>query len=111
MSKLLDLSKRLINHSLNLMGYEIHQRSKFQHEPVGLEGLIPPRHLWVSPGYPLYVFIGSAWEYRAYLILLCGMGKDASVLELGCNHGRTMLLHVDYLELPGKYEGLNILHA
>ena len=94
MSRLLGLLKRLINHSLKLMGYEVHRRSKFRYEPVGLEGLIPPRDLWVAPGDPLYVFLGGPWEYRAYLTLLCRLRKDASVLELGCNTGRTMLLQL-----------------
>jgi SAM-dependent methyltransferase len=78
-------------------------------EPIGLEGLIPPRELWVDPSDPLYWFFGYPWEYRAYLTLLCGMQKDASVLELGCNHGRTMLMLLKYLEPPGRYEGLDIL--
>jgi SAM-dependent methyltransferase len=39
------------------------------------------------------------------------MRADAWVLELGCNHGRTMLGLVDYLKPPGRYEGLDILKA
>ena len=57
------------------------------------------------------MFIGGAWEYRTYLTLLSGMRKDGSVLELRCNHGRTMLMLLDYLEPPGRYEGLDILAA
>jgi SAM-dependent methyltransferase len=111
MSRLLDLLKKPIHHSLKLTGYEIHRSAEFRPQPVGLEGLIPPRHLWGSPPDPLYMFIGGAWEYRAYLTLLCGLRKDASVLELGCNTGRTMLLLLNYLEPPGRYEGLDILPA
>lgn len=109
MSNLLDNLKTIARRSLGLIGYEIHHRSTVRYEPIGLEGLIPPRDIWVEPGDPLYMFIGGAWEYRAYLTLLCGMRKDASVLELGCNHGRTMLMLLDYLEPPGRYEGLDIL--
>jgi len=109
MPRLADSPKRTINRSLGLIGYEIHKQSLLRYEPIGLERLIPPRHLWVGPGDPL--FIGGAWEYRTYLTLLCGMRKDASVLKLGCNHGSTMLMLLDYLEPPGGYEGLDILAA
>ncbi len=73
------------------------------------EALIPPRALWVGPTDPVTHFLRWPIEYRAYLTLLCGMRQDASVLELGCNHGRTMLGLVDYLRPPGRYEGLDIL--
>jgi SAM-dependent methyltransferase len=77
-------------------------------EPIGLEGLIPPRDLWEGPGDPLFWFFGYMWDYKAYLTLLCGLRRDASVLELGCSHGRTMLGLIQYLEPPGRYEGLDI---
>ena len=71
--------------------------------------LIPQRDLWVGSKDPLTHFVRWAFEYRAYLTLLCRMREDATVLELGCNHGRTMLALVDYLRPPGRYEGLDIL--
>jgi len=71
--------------------------------------LIPSRHLWVGPRDPLVHFLRWPWEYRAYLILLCELRRDSSVLELACNHGRTMLGLLDYLCPPGRYEGLDIL--
>ena len=72
------------------------------------ENLIPPRDLWPNSKDDFVHYIRWAFEYRAYLTLLCGMRQDASVLELGCNHGRTMLALVDYLRPPGRYEGLDI---
>jgi len=107
----LDITKRAVNQFLGLLGYELHKKSKPWYEPIGLEGLIPPRRLWVGSADPLYWFFGYPWEYRAYLTLLCETSKNARVLELGCNHGRTMLTLLDYLEPPGRYDGLDILPA
>ncbi len=76
-----------------------------------LEELVPPRDLWVGPNDPVSHFLRWAWEYRAYLGLLCGLRSDSAVLEIGCNHGRTMLGLIDLLEPPGRYEGLDILPA
>jgi len=76
-----------------------------------LEELVPPRDLWVGPDDPVSHFLRWAWEYRAYLVLLCGLRSSSSVLEIGCNHGRTMLGLVDLLRPPGRYEGLDILPA
>ena len=73
------------------------------------DGIIPPRELWVGSGDPLSHFLRWPYEYRAYLTLLCEMRQDASVLELGCHHGRTMLALPGYLQPPGRYEGLDIL--
>ena len=100
--------KRASNAILGPFGYEVRRKSSVCWEPVGLDGLIPPRDLWVAPGDPLYWFFGYFWEYRAYLTLLCELRVDHSVLELGCSHGRTMLALLDYLEPPGRYEGLDI---
>jgi SAM-dependent methyltransferase len=86
----------------------------FHWEPIvwpGWEPLIPPRELWVGPQDPVLHFFRWPWEYRAYLTLLCGLRRDAAVLELGCNHGRTMLGLLDYLQAPGRYEGLDIMPA
>jgi SAM-dependent methyltransferase len=93
---------------LGPFGYLIERKSKVRGEPVGLDGLIPPRDLWEGPNDPLYWFFGYLWEYRAYLTLLCELRVDHSVLELGCSHGRTMLALLDYLKPPGRYEGLDI---
>lgn len=71
--------------------------------------LVPPRELWVGPQDPFIHFVRWIWEFRAYLVLLCDMRRDAAVLELGCNHGRTMLGLLDYLRPPGRYDGLDIL--
>src|SRR5262245_59563044 len=73
------------------------------------EAVVPPRYLWVGPGDSLVHFVRWPLEYRAYLTLLCGLRTDSSVLELGCNHGRTALGLLDYLRAPGRYEGLDIL--
>jgi len=71
--------------------------------------LVPPRDLWVGPQDPLVHFFRWAWEYRAYLGLLCNLRATSSVLEIGCNHGRTMLGLVGLLDPPGCYEGFDIL--
>jgi len=76
-----------------------------------LRPLVPPRALWVGPQDPFVHFVRWMWEFRAYLVLLCDLGSDSAVLELGCNHGRTMLGLVDYLRPPGRYEGLDIMPA
>ena len=83
-------------------------------EPVlyaGWESVVPPRDFWAGPGDPLVHFFRWPWEYLSYLTLLCEMREDAAVLELGCNHGRTMLGLLGYLRSPGRYEGLDILPA
>jgi ubiquinone/menaquinone biosynthesis C-methylase UbiE len=108
MAFLKTMLKRASNAILVPFGYEVRRRSSVRWEPVGLDGLIPPRDLWTAPTDPLYWFFGYFWEYRAYLTLLCGLRRDHSVLELGCSHGRTMLALLDYLKPPGRYEGLDI---
>ena len=67
------------------------------------------RELWVSPGDHLYQFFRWTWGWHDYLTLLCNMKMHDSVLELACNHGRTMLGLLAYLKPPGRYEGLDIL--
>ncbi len=108
MAFLKDMLKRASDAVLGPFGYEFRRKSRVHWEPVGLDGLIPPRDLWVGRDDHLYWFFGYFWEYRAYLTLLCGLRRDHSVLELGCSHGRTMLALLDYLEPPGRYEGLDI---
>jgi SAM-dependent methyltransferase len=71
-------------------------------------GMVPPRELWIGPEDPVSHFFGWAYEYRAYLTLLCGLRRDGRVLELGCGHGRTMLGLVPYLRPGGRYEGFDI---
>jgi glycosyltransferase involved in cell wall biosynthesis/SAM-dependent methyltransferase len=73
------------------------------------EGVVPERRLWVGPQDSVAHFLRWPFEYRAYLTLLCDLKRTDSVLELGCNHGRTMLGLLDYLQPPGRYEGLDIL--
>lgn len=76
-----------------------------------LAEFVPPRELWVGPGDPVVHFFRWSVEYRAYLVLLTGLRRSSSVLEIGCNHGRTMLALLDYLRAPGSYEGFDILPA
>lgn len=76
-----------------------------------LRPFVPPRHLWVGPQDPFVHFIRWPWEFRSYLILLCELRRDSSVLELGCSHGRTMLGLLSYLRPPARYEGLDISPA
>lgn len=83
-------------------------------EPIftpDFEVLIPPRELWVGPEDPISHFLRWPWEYRAYLTLLCGLRADSRVLEIGCNHGRTMLGLIGLVQPPGYYEGLDIMPA
>ena len=72
------------------------------------EPLVPSRDLWPNSKDDFVHYVRWPFEDRAYLTLLCGMRRDAAVLELGCNHGRTMLALTDYLRPPGRYEGLDI---
>jgi glycosyltransferase involved in cell wall biosynthesis/SAM-dependent methyltransferase len=88
--------------------------SSSQWEPIfypGWERVIPDRSMWAGPDDPVAHFLRWPFEYLAYLTLLCDLKRDDSVLELGCNHGRTMLGLLDYLRPPGRYEGLDILGA
>ena len=108
MSLLKTILRRASDAVLVPLGYQITRKSSVRWDPVGLDGLIPPRDLWEGPNDPLYWFFGYFWEYRAYLTLLCELRVDDCVLELGCSHGRTMLALLNYLEPPGRYEGLDI---
>lgn len=108
MSLLKTIARRASDAILVPFGYEIAKHSSVRWEPVGLDGLIPPRNLWEGPNDPLSWFFGYFWEYRAYLTLLCELRVDHSVLEIGCSHGRTMLALLDYIKPPGTYEGLDI---
>jgi SAM-dependent methyltransferase len=76
---------------------------------VGLDRLIPPRHLWVQPHEPLIEYLRWTREFPLYLKLLCDLREDESVLEIGCNHGRTMIGLLGYLKSPGRYEGFDIM--
>lgn len=73
--------------------------------------LIPSQDLRVGPQDPAIHFFRWVWEYRAYLVLLCQLTPQSSILEIGCNHGRTALGLLDYLHPPGQYEGLDIMRA
>lgn len=75
----------------------------------GWEPLVPPRELWAGPDDPFIHFARWSWEYLAYLTLLCGLRRDGTVLEIGCNHGRTMLGLAAYLGPSARYEGLDVL--
>jgi SAM-dependent methyltransferase len=88
------------------------ERASRHWEPIFYEGwdrVIPDRTLWAGPKDPVAHFLRWPFEYRVYLTLLCDLKQDDSVLELGCNHGRTMLALLDYIRPPGRYEGLDIL--
>jgi SAM-dependent methyltransferase len=74
-----------------------------------LEGLVPPRELWVNPNDELVHYFRWIWEYRSYLVLLCDLRPDSAVLDLGCHHGRLALGLLGYLRPPkGRYVGLDI---
>jgi glycosyltransferase involved in cell wall biosynthesis/SAM-dependent methyltransferase len=75
----------------------------------GWDRVIPERSMWPGPNDSVAHFLRWPFEYLAYLTLLCGLKRSDSVLEIGCNHGRTMLALLDYLRPPGRYEGLDIL--
>ncbi len=81
-------------------------------EPIlykGWEDLLPPRELWHSNEDPWIQYFRWTWGWYNYLILIANMKMHDSVLELGCNTGRTMLGLLPYLKPPGRYEGLDIL--
>jgi SAM-dependent methyltransferase len=82
-------------------------RERILHD--GWEDLLPPRELWHSNGDPLIHYFRWTWGWYNYLILIANMKRHDSVLELGCNTGRTMLGLLTYLRPPGRYEGLDIL--
>jgi SAM-dependent methyltransferase len=74
-----------------------------------LEGLVPPRELWVNPNDELVHYFRWIWEYRSYLVLLCDLKPDSQVLDLGCHHGRLALGLLGYLRPPkGRYVGLDV---
>jgi SAM-dependent methyltransferase len=103
--------KFVLNGLLKLLGYEI-RKVRRDWEPVlnpGWGDLLPPRELWVARGDTLYQFFRWTWGWHDYLIIICDMRIHDSVLELACNHGRTMLGLLVYLKPPGRYEGLDIL--
>src|SRR5687768_9423544 len=72
------------------------------------DALVPPRHLWLGPRDPISHYYRWAWEYLAYLTLLCDLRRESSVLELGCGHGRTARGLLGYLRHPGRYVGLDV---
>lgn len=72
------------------------------------DALVPPRRLWIGPGDSIHHYYRWVWEYLAYLVLLCDLRRDSSVLELGCGHGRTARGLIDYLRSPGAYRGLDV---
>ena len=51
------------------------------HEPLlyaQLEGLVPPRALWVNPNDEFVHYFRWPWEYRAYLVSLCDLRPDSA---------------------------------
>lgn len=72
------------------------------------DALVPPRRLWLGPADPISHYYRWAWEYLAYLTLLCDLRRESAVLELGCGHGRTARGLLDYLRHPGCYRGLDV---
>lgn len=74
-----------------------------------LAAVIPERKLWVGPEDTLAHFLRWPVEYRVLLPLLAGLTPHSAVLEIGCNHGRTALGLLQYLQPPGRYHGLDIL--
>lgn len=74
----------------------------------GMEHILPPRDLWVNGGEPFVTYTRWIWEFRVYLTMLCDLRVDDAVLEIGCNHGRTMLALLEYLQEGARYEGFDI---
>lgn len=75
------------------------------------DALVPPRDLWIGPGDSIHHYYRWAWEYFAYLVLLCDLQRDSMVLELGCGHGRTARGLLEYTRAPGGYRGLDVDEA
>jgi SAM-dependent methyltransferase len=75
----------------------------------GWEDLLPPREISHCKTDPWIQYFRWTWGWYNYLILIANMKMHDSVLELGCNTGRTMLGLLAYLKPPGRYEGLDIL--
>jgi SAM-dependent methyltransferase len=76
--------------------------------PAGLERLLPPRSMWITPHESFVHYSRWIWEWRVYLTACAGLKRTERVLEIGCNHGRTMLGLLEYLRDPGGYAGFDI---
>ncbi|HEY3381742.1 MAG TPA: class I SAM-dependent methyltransferase [Vicinamibacterales bacterium] len=72
------------------------------------DSLVPPRSVWIGPDDPISHYYRWVWEYLAYLTLVAELGRQESVLELGCGHGRTSRGLLCYLRAPGSYAGLDV---
>src|SRR5262245_63656099 len=83
------------------------ERPKAWLHPVE-EALVPPRRLWIGPEDSIHHYYRWVWEYLAYLVLLCDLKRDGSVLELGCGHGRTARGLIEYMRAPGRYRGVDV---
>lgn len=117
-ARTLDIARRVAgSHKVQTLLFKLGIRerparvNRIEHPALSphLRPLVAARGLWVNSRDPLSHFLRWPFEYRAYLTLLCGLRTNSSILELGCNHGRTMLGLVDYLRAPGRYEGLDIM--
>jgi SAM-dependent methyltransferase len=72
------------------------------------DALVPPRSLWIGRDDSIHHYYRWVWEYLAYLVLLCDLRRESSVLELGCGHGRTARGLLEYIRSPGQYRGLDV---
>ena len=68
-------------------------------------GLNPSARVVAFKEDPWIQYFRWTWGWYNYLILIANMKMSDSVLELGCNTGRTMLGLPAYLKPPGRYEG------
>ncbi len=70
--------------------------------------MVPPRTM---------VFIGSGdfrshgEEFLGYFRNLCGLGRDESVLDVGCGIGRMAIPLTGYLSPQARYEGFDIVES
>lgn len=70
--------------------------------------MIPPRRM---------IFIGSGdfrsrgEEFLGYFRNLCGLGRDESVLDVGCGIGRMAIPLTGYLSPHARYEGFDIVES
>lgn len=70
------------------------------------DALTPPRSkVFVGPGD----FKRVGQEFKRHFIELGGLQPHEVVLDVGCGIGRMAVPLTDYLTLPGKYEGIDII--
>lgn len=53
--------------------------------------------------------LSVAFEYLAYFQELCGLARDARVLDVGCGVGRMAFALAHHLAPPGSYDGFDVV--